>query len=138
MKTRGSVFQAECPPSQKDQVEPVDLSVNKSSLGRGEPVLLQVPRYNPLLSVASSGSPPIPNAAPEPSDLKSAEDIKKEQGKSPIIIILPTFNYIYVCMCILIRELLLWLLLPSPACQTCRFAISQISGYRFHRGAQCS
>jgi len=57
----------------------VDLSVNKSSLGRGEPVLLQVPRYNPLLSVASS--PPISNAAPEPSDLKSVQDIKQEQGK---------------------------------------------------------
>jgi hypothetical protein len=76
-------FQAECPPSQKDQVEPVDLSVNKSSVGRGEPVLLQVPRYNPLLSVASSrSSPPGLHVAPEPSDLSSsAEDIKKEQGQ---------------------------------------------------------
>ncbi|XP_059483163.1 Krueppel-like factor 6 [Neocloeon triangulifer] len=80
--------EAECPPSQKDQIEPVDLSVNKSPVGRPEPVVLQVPRYNPTLTAAAAPQRSVPAlttaALPEQVDLRLLSILKKEQGDTQI------------------------------------------------------
>ncbi|XP_065344753.1 Krueppel-like factor 6 isoform X2 [Cloeon dipterum] len=79
--------EAECPPSQKDQVEPVDLSVNKSPVRRREQVVLKVPTYNPVPSVAAAqSSPPVlnPIGLPGQLDLRSLATLKKEQGDTQI------------------------------------------------------
>ncbi|CAB3385427.1 Hypothetical predicted protein [Cloeon dipterum] len=77
--------EAECPPSQKDQVEPVDLSVNKSPVRRREQVVLKVPTFNPIPSVAAAqSSPPVlnPIGLPDQLDLRSLATLKKEQGRT--------------------------------------------------------